>query len=758
MIKFLIKFSLLFLVVNLISCKSESGTNITDQKYSDASPTSSEKNRKIDQSSTREMVTELAQIAMDKSDINSWHLNKERATQYDAAFKSATDVSQKLKLLFKSSDEWLKAGKYDESILRMNSLISVIDDNKLNLPAAEYIKLKAFLGVCYLRKGEIENCQANHNEYSCLFPIEKYGVHKNIDGSTAAKQIFLELLEKDPSDMRIRWLYNIAEMTLGNYPDKVKPTYLIAPKVFKSDTEIKRFTDVAMGLGLGVNDIAGGVIMEDFNSDYHLDLMVSSYGIDDQLRFFENDGNGNFVDKTDAANLSGLVSGLNLLQADYNNDGHMDVLVLRGAWLGLQGKHPNSLLHNNGDGTFTDVTKKSGLYSKFPTQTATWADFNNDGWIDLFIGNESSKSISAPSQLYFNNQDGSFTDVAADKGVNLNLFIKGCTSGDIDNDGDIDLYVSVIQGDNYLMQNQGASANFTFKNIATPSGTNNPQRSFPCWMFDYNQDGFQDIFVSGFDFSQFETAGGEVAKAYLGKKTIAELPILFKNNQNGSFKNVSREAGLSEPLFTMGCNYGDINNDGYLDFYAATGTPDFSALIPNKMFLNSNGDSFLDVTTAAGLGHLQKGHGVSIGDIDNDGDQDIYHVLGGSYDGDNFMNALFINPTNDNNWVKIKLIGQKANRAAIGARIKLFTKERIWYATVSSGGSFGANPLMVEKGLGKSDHIDKIEIIWPGSETIQTIENLKVNRCYQIEEGKDPEEIDLKPITFKASGHDHHHH
>lgn len=737
--------SLCFLLA-FVACKSE---QVKDEAQKPVPQ------QKVNLSSNQEIAIELLQIAQDRSDINNWHLNKERAIQYDQSFQSATDVSQKLQLLFKSSDEWLKAGKYEESIKRMESLVTTIENNKLNLPAAQYNMLKEFLGVCYLRKGEIENCQANHNEYSCLMPIEKGGIHKQVDGSTKAKKIFLEILETDPHNHQIRWLYNLAEMTLGNYPDQVIKKYLIKAQVFNNDTEIERFTDVAMGVGIAVNEIAGSVIMEDFNNDYHLDILVSSYGLDDQLKYFENDGKGSFTNKTQSANLNGLVSGLNMLQADYNNDGFMDVLVLRGAWLGKQGNHPNSLLRNNGDGTFSDVTQESGLYSKFPTQTATWADFNNDGWIDVFIGNESSNSISAPSQLYFNNKNGTFTDVAAEKGVNLNLFIKGCTSGDIDNDGDVDLYISVIQGSNYLMENQGEQGNYTFKNIANSNGTQNPQRSFPCWMFDYNQDGNLDIFVSGFDFGQFKTASGEVAKAYLGKATTAELPILFKNNGDRSFENVSSKVGVIEPLFTMGCNIGDINNDGYPDFYAATGTPDFSALIPNKMFLNIDGKRFGDVTTAAGLGHLQKGHGVAIGDIDNDGDQDIYNVLGGSYDGDNFMNALFLNPNNKNNWIKLKLIGVNSNKAAIGARIKFIIGSKTYYSTVSSGGSFGANTLMVEKGLGAHRKIDRLEIKWPGSNELQIFDNIQVNACYEIVENKDMKPIKIEKVEFNNSGHHH---
>lgn len=709
-----------------------------------------------------EIKNELKAIAEDKSNVDLWHLNAVRAKAIEKQIEKTTDPGQKISLLFKVGMEWLNAGDYEKSIKRINEILILVNTQNLRLPSEANYAIKEVLGVVYLRKGEIENCIKNHNEFSCIMPIQREGQHTLRNGSENALKIFRELLLSQNSTIQTKWLYNLTHMTLGSYPEGVEPQFLIEESVFKSEIEFPRFKEIGMSTGVAVNDISGSVVMEDFNNDLYLDLMVSSYGLDDQLRYFQNNKKGGFDDLTESAGLTGLLSGLNMVQADYDNDGWVDVLVLRGAWLGKDGKHPNSLLKNNGDGTFSDVTKKSGLYSKLPTQTASWADFNNDGWIDLFIGNEHSNNIKAPSQLYQNNGDGTFTEVAASKNVSINGFIKGCVWGDYNNDGYPDLYISMINNYNLLFENSGPINNYTFTNKTKESKTNEPNMSFPCWFFDYNQDGWEDIFVSGFDFTQFETAAGEVAKNLLGMPTQAVMPKLYKNNGDGSFEDVTEEMNVNKVLFTMGCNFGDLDNDGYPDFYAATGTPDFRALIPNKMFLNGEGKTFYDVTTQGGFGHLQKGHGVSFGDLDCDGDQDIYNVLGGSYDGDNFMNALFLNPGNNNHWIKLKLVGTKSNRSAIGARIKINASnlkgnKRTFYQRVNSGGSFGANPLLIEQGLDEFDIINEIEIIWPGEQEPQIINNISSNSYYIITEGNS--KLINKPIesiTLNQDGKHHH--
>ena len=188
----------------------------------------------------------------------------------------------------------------------------------------------------------------------------------------------------------------------------------------------------------------------------------------------------------------------------------------------------------------------------------------------------------------------------------------------------------------------------------------------------------------------------------------------------------------------MGCNFGALDNDGFLDCYIGTGEPDLRALVPNRMFRNNRGEFFQDVTTSGGFGHLQKGHGVAFGDIDNDGDQDIYAVMGGAYSGDRFQNVLFENPGNDNHWITLRLQGKSSNRFGIGARIRICVvqdnQRRDIHYRVDTGGSFGSSSLQQEIGLGNADHIDFIEITWPCSDQKQIVRKVEMDRVLHVTE------------------------
>ena len=174
-------------------------------------------------------------------------------------------------------------------------------------------------------------------------------------------------------------------MTLGQYPDKVPERYRIPWSSFESEVPFPHFPNVAMKLGLDTFNLAGGVIIEDFDGDGDLDIVTSNWDISGPMHLFSNNSDGTFSDRTREAGLEGLLGGLNLLQADYDNDGHPDILVLRGAWAGKAGQHPKSLLRNLGDGTFEDVTFEAGLAEvNYPTQTAGWADYDNDGDLGPF--------------------------------------------------------------------------------------------------------------------------------------------------------------------------------------------------------------------------------------------------------------------------------------------------------------------------------------------------------------------------------------
>ena len=196
---------------------------------------------------------------------------------------------------------------------------------------------------------------------------------------------------------------------------------------------------------------------------------------------------------------------------------------------------------------------------------------------------------------------------------------------------------------------------------------------------------------------------------------------------------------MTRPAMPMGANYGDLDNDGWLDIYLGTGEPDLASLMPNVMYRNLEG-SFVDVTFAGGFGHLQKGHGVALGDLDNDGDQDLFHQLGGFYPGDTFGNALFENPGTDGNWVTLRLRGSKANRFGVGARIEAQIdeggKQRTIHVLAGSGGSFGASSLQQEIGIGRAERIERLTLRWPGSATIQTFEEVAGGRIYEVWEGE----------------------
>jgi hypothetical protein len=258
---------------------------------------------------------------------------------------------------------------------------------------------------------------------------------------------------------------------------------------------------------------------------------------------------------------------------------------------------------------------------------------------------------------------------------------------------------------------------------------------------------------------------GEVAADYLGLPNQGTTPKLYHNNHDGTFTDVTKSAGLNHVLLTMGCNFGDLDNDGWLDFYLGTGEPSLGAIMPNRMYRNADGKLFQDVTTAGGFGHLQKGHAVGFADLDNDGDQDVFMVLGGAYPGDRARSALFLNPGNQNHWLKLKLEGTRSNRAAIGARIKVNVTTaagaRSIYKTVNSGGSFGSSPLRQEIGLGDARAIASVEVFWPASGIHQNLTGFALDHAYRVRENSsEPVVWELKRIEFEsmhthAHGHGH---
>ena len=217
--------------------------------------------------------------------------------------------------------------------------------------------------------------------------------------------------------------------------------------------------------------------------------------------------------------------------------------------------------------------------------------------------------------------------------------------------------------------------------------------------------------------------------------------MLYRGAGRGGFTDTAAEAGLDFPMLPMGSNFGDLNGDGYLDFYLGTGDPEYASLMPNLMLLGREGKRFVDVTMAGGFGHLQKGHAVSFADIDRDGDVDVFEQMGGAYIGDRYRDLLFENPGFGNHWIRVRCRGTTSNRSAIGTRIRVEVEtgaaRRSIYRSVTSGGSFGANPLSQLIGLGKCERITALEIHWPTSGTTQRFGDVRLDTAFSITEGND---------------------
>ena len=714
-------------------------------------------------SGTRKMAALLQRIYKEqdwKTDPNKVAV---RAQYYKEMLQANPDLRSELKIRQALAECELLAGDTADAIEQLEQ-IRLRGAGKSEVFSATFEKeIRDSLAIAYLRLGEQENCLANHGQDSCLIPLQGDGIHRALRGAKGAVREFSAALEKDPKDLRAQWLLNLAYMQLGKYPGGVPKQWLVPPSVFSSEYDVGRFLDVASQVGLMNTGHSGGVVMEDFDGDGLLDIVITTSGPLDQMRFFHNNGDGTFTDRTREAGLWGEVGGLNVISTDYNNDGHPDLLVLRGGWWAEHGKYPMSLLRNNGNGTFDDVTEEAGVLSLHPTQTAAWADFDNDGWLDLFVGHETTGKETHPCQLFRNNHDGTFTDVAPQLGLADLGFVKGVAWGDFNNDGRPDLYISRKSQPNLLFRNDGPKDSkkpkpdrWRFTDVTQAAGVAEPLHSFPTWFFDYDNDGWPDIFVAGYWMDTYNDIGAfEINKHYK-----AETPRLYHNNQDGTFSDVTKAAKLDRAILVMGANFGDLDNDGWLDIYLGTGETAYEALLPNRLFRNHEGKYFQDVTTSADVGQLQKGHGIAFGDLRNNGQEDIFTVLGGAYPGDVYQSVLFSNPGHPNHWVTLQLEGVKSNRPGFGARIAVKVRTpkgtRRIFRTVGYGSSFGQNPFRQHIGLGDAVEISDIEIFWPTSKLTQHFTHLAMDSAYYLREG-DTQLLLLKLPQFTfGSGHAKH--
>ena len=685
------------------------------------------------------MRQRLAEIATEAKSIHKYHGDQAAKQLWAQLEQQGDNADWKLRL-----DAALAHMRLANTQASIDILKKASDDmraGKLRAGINEATSIVFYLGMAYMRQAETENCCARSTPESCILPLKGQAIHTKTEGANKAIPCFELVIANNPANdywhLSARWLLNIAHMTLGTWPGSVEEKLRMPIEALQSQCPMPHFENVAEKTGLDMFAMLGGVIVDDFDGDDDLDVLLSLWSADGAMRYFRNDANGKFSERTEEANLTGITSGINMFQADYDNDGDLDVVILRGAWLYNNGRHPNSLLKNRGDGTFVDAAFAAGFgNTAFPSSQADWADIDNDGDLDLYIGNESTPKIHAPCHLFRNEGDGTFVDIAEEAGVENLGYTKGVSFGDYDGDGLADLFVSNLASENRLYHNLGDNR---FENVAPKLKMEEPIASFPTWFWDYDNDGKLDLFVAA-----YSTGVGHVAAHHLGTKVANsnyDYMKLWHGDGQGGFTNVAKEMGLDYPALPMGANFGDLDNDGWLDFYLGTGDPYYYNLMPNLMYKNMGGNRFADVSMAGGFAHLQKGHGVSFADLDSDGDLDIYSVMGGAYVGDPAYNTLFENPGFNNHWLCVQLVGIASNRSGIGARIHAVIDEdgktRSIYRHVNSGGSFGANPLRQTIGLGKATKIERLEVYWPRTGKTQTFTNVTPDRMVRITEGQD---------------------
>lgn len=487
-------------------------------------------------------------------------------------------------------------------------------------------------------------------------------------------------------------------------PDHMKFPALPAP----AGVPGLQFEDIAPALGLDRRDGNGTVAWGDYDGDGKLDVFLAGAGA--FLAVFRNEG-ARFRDVTTEVGLARQPSGYSLNLVDYDNDGRLDLYLCLNGW---SGPMANRLFRNTG-GRFEDVTALSGAGDAGSGFVSLWGDLDNDGLLDLVIANGVLKDGSTP-RIYRNLGGGRFADVTGEAGLREppGYGAIGIALGDYDGDGDTDLFINgLLEAPNRLYRNEGG---MRFRNVTREAGlaAQPAHNGFVAFFTDYNNDARPDLLVTSLAPWPAVIDGlrpGPPAALH------ADATRLFRNNGNGTFTDVTQEAGLRAPMGVMGAGVADLDNDGFVDFYFGTGDPQLSRLEPNRLFRSNGNGTFSDVTALTPFARPgRKGHGVAFVDLDEDGDLEMYAQLGGHYPGDHAANALYRNLAGSrNHWLAVDLTGAVGNRFAVGAQVVVKAGALSVLREVKGGEGFGAtNPYRLHFGLGREKRIDAIEVLWPG--------------------------------------------
>ena len=531
------------------------------------------------------------------------------------------------------------------------------------------------------------------------------------------------------------------------------------PLVFKDVADIQLLNFVHDHGGTGeyyyIESMGSGVCLFDYDNDGDLDAYflqgASLPGGDKEItlenKLYRNEGKI-WIDVTEKAGVGDQNYGIGCACADYDNDGDTDLYVTNYG--------PDVFYHNNGDGTFIDVTLKVGIDNPHWATSAAFFDSDNDGWLDLYVTNYVDFSIEnnpwcvGPVQVpkngslfirsycdpdyfegvedmfYHNDGQGNFSDWSVRSGINKARGKGlGVVPGDIDNDGDMDIYVANDKVMNLLFINDGLG-HFTEKALFTGVGFNENGRAEAGMGVDFgdvNRDGWLDLFVTNFS---------------------GETNTLYLNEKNGFLVDATSRTGLGHPsinLLGFGTKFVDLDLDGWLDIFIVNGhvidniklfNRDYTHAQQKQIFINQGNETFLDQTKTIGGDLLEPtvGRGAAFGDIDNDGDIDI------AISNNNGKANLLLNEGKPKgHWIGFKLEGKTCNREAIGSKLKITTDSGFQVAWVNPAASYlASNDLRVLFGLGPDEMVTSLEVQWPGFGK-DLFKNLTSNSYYRIVQG-----------------------
>ncbi len=492
------------------------------------------------------------------------------------------------------------------------------------------------------------------------------------------------------------------------------------------------YEDMAAKHGVDRFDGNGTCAFADFDGDGKLDLALAGSGT--MMALYRNEGS-KFRAVTAESGLANVPSGYSLNAVDYDNDGRIDLYVTMNGW---NGGLPNRLFLNEGSGKFRDVSKESGSADPGDGFVSVWGDLDNDGLLDIVIANGVLKDGTTP-QVYRNKGNGTFENVTLQAGIKEppTYGAIGAALGDYDRDGDLDIFINGLgTAPNRLYRNEGR---MQFRDVTRAARVTQPNHNgFVAFFTDYNNDAYPDLLTTSL--APWEAVVQGLTRMFRRPDKAAALHPdsvrLFRNNKDGTFADVTAEAGLGLPMGIMGSGVADLDNDGNIDFYFGTGDPQLTRIEPNRLFRNNGNGTFTDITDAAGVWQPgKKGHGVCFTDVDENGSLEMYAQLGGHYPGDHARNAWYQNKVRTgNHWLELELTGVRTNRFGVGAAIVVTAGGRKFYREVKGSEGFGStNPYRQHFGLGKADRVELVEIFWPGGAR-QELRDVKVDQVQRIRE------------------------